>query len=161
MKLIRCKECDDVVRLVHTEWRKCDCGNSGGQYNEDLLSATVGGECEVIGIRNDFFTKSKKERTKDGVNCIIQGEYLGDNQIFRIESSKGPKLRIEIEEIDEKTNNIIITDKRKYTINLKGNKSPKSIKVPSNKQSSFKDSKTINENTCFKQKISDALKGLK
>jgi hypothetical protein len=43
-KLIRCKKCEDIVRLVHTKWRKCECGKSGGQYNDDMISATVGGD---------------------------------------------------------------------------------------------------------------------
>lgn len=140
-KLIRCKNCEDIVRLVHTKWRKCECGQSGGQYNDDLLSATVGGNCEVIGIRNDFFQSKpfSKKRDEDGKNGIIQGEYEGDTQIHRIKSADGPKLKTEIKEIDDETNEITFIDRRKYTINLKGNKSPKTIKLPINKNGpSFK-----------------------
>lgn len=139
MKLIRCKKCNDVVRLVHKEWRQCDCGKSGGQYNDDLLSATVGGNCEVIGIRNDFFVKNKKKRI--GKEGIIQGEYLGDVQIHRIISGKGPKLKMFIERISKENNRITFKDRRKYTINLKGQKSPKSIELPYNKIASFKNKK--------------------
>ncbi len=158
MKLIRCKNCEDVVRLVHTDWRQCDCGKSGGQYNDDLISATVGGDCEVIGIRNDFFTLSKKARTKDAVNCIIQGEYLGDVQIYRIISGNGPKLKMDIEEVDDETNKITFKDNRKYTINLKGDKSPKSVEIPSNNKPSFKDKKVRNESVNYKNIIINELR---
>ena len=106
MKLIRCKKCEDVVRLVHTEWRQCDCKKSGGQYNDDMISATVGGDCEVIGLRNDYFELKpfSKARNKDGLNGIIQGEYLGDVQIHRIISAKGPKLKMTIEKLDDDNN---------------------------------------------------------
>jgi len=137
-KLIRCKKCEDIVRLVHTKWRKCECGKSGGQYNDDMMSATVGGDCEVIGLRNDYFEAkpfSKERQKKDSrgqLNVIIEGEYDGDVQIHRIESGEGPKLKMKIEQIDDENNRITFTDKRKYTINLKGDKSPKTVDVPIN-----------------------------
>jgi hypothetical protein len=134
MKLIICKKCDDVVRLIHTKWRKCECNKSGGQYNEDLMSATVGGDCEVIGIRNDWVKAGKQKRKEAELNHIIQGEYLGDVQIFRVKSSDGPRLKMDIVEFDKEFNEITFTDKRKYTINVKGSdKSPKTVKVPINK----------------------------
>jgi len=34
MKLVRCNQCGDVTRLIHTKWRQCECGKSGGQYNK-------------------------------------------------------------------------------------------------------------------------------
>ena len=107
-----------------------------------MISATVGGDCEVIGIRNDYFAAKQfsKERSDEGdLNNIIQGEYDGDVQIHRIESGDGPKLKMKIEKIDEENNKITFTDDRKYTINLKGGKSPKTIEVPINKNGpSFK-----------------------
>ena len=149
MKLIRCNQCGDVARLIHTKWRQCECGKSGGQYNDDMISATVGGDCEVIGLRNDYFELKpfSKARTKTDdlgmINGIIQGEYLGDVQIHRIISGKGPKLKMIIEPIDDENNKITFTDNRKYTINLKGDKSPKTITVPRNDAGpSFKDDKT-------------------
>ena len=156
MKLIKCNTCGDVVRLVHTEWRKCECGKSGGQYNDDMISATIGGDCEVIGLRNDFFKEKpfSNKRSEDGKNAIIQGEYLGDNQIHRIKSSDGPKLKMDIEKVDDDKNKITFTDKRKYTINLKGEKSPKTIEVPANKEPSFK---AVKEEYIIKESIKDQL----
>lgn len=152
MKLVRCKKCEDVVRLVHTKWRQCECGKSGGQYNDDLMSATVGGESEVIGIRNDFmaakpFSKAREKKDDKGeLGQIIQGEYLGDVQIHRIKSGSGPKLKMTIEQKDDEFNTLTFTDKRDYTINVKGEKSPKSIDVPINHDGpSFKSKKVTNE----------------
>ena len=143
MKLIKCNKCYDVVRLIAKEWRKCDCGKSGGQYNDDNLSATVGGDCEVIGLRNDYLYAKpfSKNRGADGKGQIIQGEYKGDVQIWRIKSADGPKLKCEIEQISDKEVLITFKDKRKYSINLKGNKQPKTIKMPYNKVPSFKNKK--------------------
>ena len=46
---------------------------------------------------------------------------------------------MEIEPINKTNNKITFTDDRKYTINLKGDKSPKTIEVPINKNGpSFK-----------------------
>tara|TARA_R110000868_G_scaffold15938_3_gene72135 strand:+ start:189 stop:683 length:495 start_codon:yes stop_codon:yes gene_type:complete len=160
MKLIRCEKCEDVVRLVHTKWRKCDCGKSGGQYNDDMTSATIGGSCEVIGIRNDFFQEKQfsKERGEDSKNIIIQGEYVGDNQLHRIKSGNGPKLKMEIQENGDNTHDITFTDKRKYTINLKSNKSPKTLKgVPSNNKPSFNGKKTKKEGVDIKAIIKEQL----
>ena len=148
MKLIRCNQCGDVARLVHTKWRKCECGKSGGQYNADMISATVGGDCEVIGLRNDYFEKKQfsKAREDKALSTMIQGEYLGDNQIHRIKSGDGPRLKMKIEQIDDENNQITFTDDREYTINLKGDKSPKTIEVPLNKVGpSFKGGKEKNK----------------
>jgi hypothetical protein len=130
MKLIRCKNCNDIVRLIHTKWRKCECGESGGQYNGITISATVGGNCEVFGIRNDWAEMTSEERqVVTGMNGVIQGEYPGDNQIHRIDSSNGPKLKMTIEEVNG-MHKLTFTDIRNYIINLDGNKSPKSVVIP-------------------------------
>lgn len=166
MKLIRCKKCDDVVRLVHTKWRKCECGKSGGQYNDDLMSATVGGDCEVIGLRNDYFAEkpfSKERDKKDDkgqLSHIIQGEYEGDVQIHRIKSPDGPKLKMTIEKLNDDTNLITFTDDRKYTINIKGNKSPKTVEIPINHNGpSFKEIKKSDKEK-LKESIINKLRNL-
>lgn len=166
MKLIRCKKCDDVVRLVHTKWRNCECGKSGGQYNDDLMSATVGGDCEVIGLRNDYFAEkpfSKEREKKDDkgqLSHIIQGEYEGDAQIHRIKSPDGPKLKMTIEKLNDENNLITFTDNRKYTINLKGNKSPKTIEIPINQAGpSFKEVKKSDKEK-LKESIINKLRNL-
>lgn len=138
MKLIRCKNCDDVVRLIHPRWRTCECGQSGGQYNGLTMSATVGGNCEVIGIRNDFFEHEPFSEERNSRNTIIQGEYEGDVQIFRIESALGPSLKIRIEDFDADTFKVIFEDDRIYALNLKDNKSPEFVYLPASNTPSFK-----------------------
>jgi len=97
MKLIRCRWCGDVVCLYKEEWRKCLCKASGGQYNEDNQTVTVGGKCEVIGIRNDYFDYEPftEERNREGRNVIIQGEYEGDKEVKRVKSSRKPRKKRE------------------------------------------------------------------
>jgi hypothetical protein len=54
---------------------------------------------------------------------------------------------MEIEAIDDDNNKITFTDDRKYTINVKGDKSPKTIEVPINKNGpSFKGNQKQKEN---------------
>jgi hypothetical protein len=150
MKLIRCKNCNDVVRLIHTEWRMCDCKKSGGQYNEDLITATVGGSCEVFGISNLFFNDEFNKLNEDEKVeyrkkirhhwCEIWfGEVEGDVQIQRIKSPKGPRLEMKVEWVDKEHTKSTFTDKRKYKINLKGNKTPKFIITGNEMIPSFKD----------------------
>ncbi len=150
MKLIRCKNCNDVIRLIHTKWRMCDCEKSGGQYNADLLSATVGGDCDIFGISNLFFDddfralseKDKVEYRKSINHHTIDiwfGEDLGDLQIHRIESPEGPRLKMDIEVLEGPKTKSTFTDSRNYHINLPDNKSPDYIIIDNDMNPSFKD----------------------
>lgn len=152
MKLIRCRKCEDVVRLIDTKWRTCECGKSGGQYNEDSVTATVGGDCDVVGLSNLFFdnkyrklSDEEKEEYKKEINhhsCEVWfGELEGDKQIHRIKSSKGPRLKMDIDYIG-KACVITFKDNRDYKVNLKGNKKPKKLIIPdANMKPSFKKDK--------------------
>lgn len=167
MKLIKCNDCGDVVRLTHDKWRMCSCGSSGGQYNEDLTTATVGGNCEVIGLRNDFFDEKPFSKKREGKDKIIQGEYKGDTQIHRIKSPKGPRLNIRIKNNKDNTHDVIFKDKRDYKINVDGNKSPKKVKnIPSVPMPSFKlkfeeNFKNMKNKTLLKEKLSEIKSKLK
>ncbi len=150
MKLIRCKNCNDVIRLIHTKWRMCDCEKSGGQYNEDLLSATVGGDCDIIGISNLFFdedfrklSEEEKVEYRKSINhhyCEIwYGENSGDYQIHRIDSPKGPRLLMDVEFIDGNKTISTFIDNRNYSINLPNNNKPAKIFLDNDMNPSFKD----------------------
>lgn len=152
MKLIHCKKCHDVVRLIDTEWRTCDCKKSGGQYNEDLMTATVGGNCDIVGISNLFFKESSKKlifnekelrkytkKLNHPPFFIWYGEMKGDNQIHRIKSPSGPRLKMKVEQIDSTHTKSTFLDRRNYSINVKGNKKPKFIIVENVMKSSFND----------------------
>ena len=151
MKLIHCKKCHDVVRLIDTRWRMCECESCGGQYNADLLSATVGGDCDVIGIPNPFFDDVFKFLIEDnggrqyyrdlfgwGKQDIWYGGGKGDLQIHKIKSCMGPRLEMKVEIVDETHTNSIITDKRDYLID--GERKP-SIILENKMNPSFKSSK--------------------
>lgn len=150
MKLIRCNNCNDVIRLIHTKWRMCDCGKSGGQYNADLLSATVGGDCDVFGISNLFFdddfrklSEEEKIEYRKSINHhtseIWFGEALGDLQIHRVESSRGPRLKMTVEILEGPKTKSIFTDKRKYKLNLSEDTQPPHIIIDNDMNPSFKD----------------------
>lgn len=52
MKLILCKECQDVIKLQLTK-RSCMCGKSYGYYKKDEFNAVISGPCIPIGINNN------------------------------------------------------------------------------------------------------------
>jgi len=154
MKLIHCKQCHDVVRLIETRWRMCECKKSGGQYNAYLMTSTVGGDCDVIGIPNPFFDEINKylieenggkdyyRKTKGwGKQDIWYGGGPGDLQVHRITSPKGPRLSMKVEIVDENHTKSIITDKRDYLIS--GERLPFVI-VENQMQPSFKKPKKKN-----------------
>ena len=148
MKLIHCKDCHDVVRLIHTRWRTCECKKTAGQYNADLMSASVGGDCDVIGIPNPFFDEVNKYLIEEnggkqwyrthhgwGMQDIWYGGGLGDKQIHRIVSPRGPRLQMKVEVVDKNHTKSIITDKRDYIID--GEK-PNFVIIENQMHTSFK-----------------------
>ncbi len=48
MKLLACKECNDLFELSMNE-KKCHCGKSSGKYI-DVLNVEVNGPCRILGI---------------------------------------------------------------------------------------------------------------
>lgn len=159
MKLIYCPICGDVARLIPSKWRQCECGLSGGQYNADLMTATIGGSARVFGVGNPFFNEfwtglsdemqqaARKKYGYGGQSDCWWGEYPGDQQIFRIESPDGPRLQIVRVEPRENntlgrgslerqyTNEVFIVDRRDYTVD--GKRGIKSVVVPANPNPSF------------------------
>lgn len=110
----------------------CECKSTGGQYNADLMSATLGGDCDVIGIPNPFFDEINKYLIEEnggkqfyrdkfgwGKQDIWYGGGPNDLQIHRITSAKGPRLSMTVEVVDKNHTKSIITDKRNYTIDGK------------------------------------------
>jgi hypothetical protein len=118
-------------------WRTCLCGKSGGQYNVDGMTATLGGEARVFGVGNPFFEylypfleeagkrKMWKKFYGHELGDCWWGEYEGDNQILRIVDANGPRLKLKVENIRETgpariltesgTNRVTVIDKRMYS----------------------------------------------
>jgi len=57
MKLILCKNCQDIVRLMPTK-RVCSCGKSGGKYTDNLHAIYFGDMAVPIGFRNDSIVEA-------------------------------------------------------------------------------------------------------
>jgi len=55
MKLLYCKECDDVVRLLD-DMRWCECGKTEGRYKaESETHAEFSGPCVPFALSNSEF----------------------------------------------------------------------------------------------------------
>ncbi len=143
MKLLQCPLCGDVLGLLGREWRVCVCGASGGQYNADHVTATVGGAARVFGIANPFFNelfplldaahvRKVHERFgyADRAGEIWWGEFAGDLQIFRVDDPAGPRLEVDVEPVDRRTNRVKVVDGRAFTID--GKADLREVVVPTN-----------------------------
>jgi hypothetical protein len=141
MKLLFCPDCHDAHELIPDEWRMCLCGASGGQYNADGMTATIGGRARVFGVGNTFFNELYPLLGAEAKKMVRQkyfgqetdawwGEYKGDQQIFRIKSAKGPRLKVEMKLVVGRMVDIIVVDKRDYWID--GEFLKESVRVPQN-----------------------------
>lgn len=66
MKLIHCTRCGDTVALLRRH-RTCDCGQSGGHYEEDGITATITGNAVPVGINNESFRAALRLRPQSGM----------------------------------------------------------------------------------------------
>ena len=67
MKLILCKNCQDVVRLMQDDERFCKCGKCSGKYTDDLNAWYKGGEFVVpLGFANSSLVRSIHNQPKEG-----------------------------------------------------------------------------------------------
>jgi len=67
MKLLLCKECQDIVRLIQEEKRVCKCGKVGGKYTDDLNAVYFGEMAIPIGFANSTLFKAVHNQPKDGM----------------------------------------------------------------------------------------------
>lgn len=58
MKLLFCKNCQDVIRLVQEEVRTCRCGKVSGKYINDLDAIYSGKEAVPLGFSNHSFANA-------------------------------------------------------------------------------------------------------
>ncbi len=67
MKLILCKNCQDVVRLMSDEERFCKCGKCSGKYTDDLNAWYKGGDDVIpLGFANSSFISALRNQPKEG-----------------------------------------------------------------------------------------------
>lgn len=65
MKLLYCRECDDVVRLLDDE-RTCMCGATKGRYLDEK-NAVFSGPAEPFAISNSQFAVAVQLRKEHGI----------------------------------------------------------------------------------------------
>lgn len=70
MKLLLCKKCQDIIRLIQ-EPRKCLCGAVSGHYLDDLNAVYSGEYAIPLGISNDSLVASVVGQPEKGEgNCF-------------------------------------------------------------------------------------------
>lgn len=62
MKLILCKQCNDVVRLMTNDIRFCKCKASAGVYIDNINAIFSGVHCIPLGIDNTTLSKAVHRR---------------------------------------------------------------------------------------------------
>ena len=67
MKLIVCRECQDVVRLIQGEKRTCKCGKVGGKYLDELNAVYFGDMAVPIGFANNSLAMAIRNQPKQGM----------------------------------------------------------------------------------------------
>jgi hypothetical protein len=70
MKLIVCKKCWDVVSLRQGTMRECACGQSKGQYIDELY-ADIFGPCVPIGFHNTSFLSAMSAQPDFGPGKVF------------------------------------------------------------------------------------------
>lgn len=67
MKLLLCKECQDVVRLIKDQKRVCKCGKVGGKYIDELNAIYFGEMAVPIGFSNRSLVTAVHNQPKQGM----------------------------------------------------------------------------------------------
>lgn len=71
MKLLYCKTCGDIIRLIRVP-RTCMCTDCSGHYTDSIM-AEVSGPCLIIGFHNPEFydaVHADLDKTKKGVEFL-------------------------------------------------------------------------------------------
>ena len=94
MKLILCKDCQDVVRLIQDEERFCKCGKCSGKYTDDLNAWYKGGKFVVpLGFANGSLVKAVYNQPKEGWGEDFSAFVIPENcTTFKNYSSRTYKL---------------------------------------------------------------------
>jgi hypothetical protein len=78
MKLLLCRECQDIIRLVMEE-RKCSCGKVSGKYTNNLLAEYKGETAVPIGISNSTLVKAVNNQPKEGLGTTFEAFVIPKN----------------------------------------------------------------------------------
>ncbi len=79
MKLLLCKDCQDVIRLIPESKRSCKCGKIGGKYIDSLNAVYYGETAVPIGFANSTLVRAVVNQPKNGM-----GENFGAFVIAKV-----------------------------------------------------------------------------
>jgi hypothetical protein len=102
MKLIFCKNCQDVRKLLLNKIIICSCGKCGGKYT-DINNAIYWGEyCVLLGFNNHDFAKQIKYIPEQGLGNRFEAFFIPKNvpSIRKIESDE-EIIKLLKEELDD------------------------------------------------------------
>ena len=66
MKLLLCKKCQDIIRLIDVK-RTCKCGKIGGRDIDDINAVYFGKMAVPIGFENGTLVKAVHNQPKNGM----------------------------------------------------------------------------------------------
>lgn len=67
MKLLLCKSCQDVIRLIPNEVRSCKCGNCSGKYINGIDAVYTGENAVPLGFANSTLVSSIRNQPQSGM----------------------------------------------------------------------------------------------
>jgi hypothetical protein len=70
MKLIICKKCTDIVRLIQHKVKYCDCGESSGQYINNI-EAWYKGNCIPLGFANSSLAHALSNQPEESPGNVF------------------------------------------------------------------------------------------
>ena len=89
MKLIFCRECQDVFKLDYSI-KTCKCGKCYGKYLSDGLTAEVNKEAVILGINNNSLVGTLRESNFGK----LTSKYMGDRFEAFVISPKCDTIKI-------------------------------------------------------------------
>lgn len=94
MKLVLCKSCQDVIRLIQSEVRTCKCGNAGGKYLNELDAVYFGEFAIPLGFQNSSVVQAIRSQPENGLGVEFTA--------FVIPKECPTFKRVDIKHIEEK-----------------------------------------------------------
>jgi hypothetical protein len=70
MKLLLCKNCQDIIRLIHSK-RTCKCGNISGIYINELDAIYSGDDAVPIGFANGSLVEAMRNQPESGMGKVF------------------------------------------------------------------------------------------
>jgi hypothetical protein len=65
MRLLYCKECEDIFNLTQ-ELKRCSCGNTSGKYVDNLNAVYSGNNAITLGFHKDLFDRAVRKQPQEG-----------------------------------------------------------------------------------------------